>query len=76
MTKLLYSYHEHMHYDAFGSYLCVFVCVSGDNLRTIADNCFQFGSYIYWRKSRTSSHVEITDQGKGRTDDQGHAVWL
>ena len=36
-----------------------------DNLKTIARICFLLGSYVDWRKPRTSSHVRVTDQGQG-----------
>jgi len=44
-------------------YVSVSVCPH-DNLKIITGICFLLGSFVDWEKSRTSSHVRITDQGQ------------
>jgi len=49
--------------------VCVCACVwlsALDNFKTIADNCFLFGSYVYWGNAWTikSSHVKIIGKVK------------
>jgi len=64
-----HNYHEHMriYMQLVGVCVCACVWLSAlDNFKTIADNCFLFGSYVYWGNAWTikSSHVKIIGKVK------------
>ena len=49
-------------------------CVPYDNLKTITDIPLSVGSYVDWRKSRSSLHVKIRTAGQGHFSESSRSL--